>query len=119
MPGGGSSIYTEAGQYAASFGDMFDLLVLHPRQFHARLTWVELPNLRLLRAQEASSRIAYLRLPPELVFVTFPTQLSASLICGGVEKGVRDEMYRTSGRGVECDCGGAGVRRSANFRGPG
>ena len=65
--------------------DMLDLLVLRPRDFRARLTWVELSNLRLLRAREASARIAYLTLPPELVFITFLTKHGAPLISGGVD----------------------------------
>jgi AraC-like DNA-binding protein len=97
MPGGGSSIFTDPGGYEASLGGMLDLLVLRPRQFHARLTWVELPQLRLLRAQEAAARIAYLRLPPEQVFVTFPTQQDAFLICGGATLRFGDLMFHARG----------------------
>ena len=97
MPGGGSSIFTDPGGYEAGLGGMLDLLVLRPRQFHARLTWVELPHLRLLRAQEAAARIAYVRLPPEQVFVTFLTQPDASLVCGGETLRFGDLMFHARG----------------------
>ena len=65
MPGGGSSIFTDADGYQATLRDMLDLLALRPRDFRARLVWVDLPSLRLLRAQEDAPRIAYVTLPPE------------------------------------------------------
>jgi AraC-like DNA-binding protein len=83
MPGSGSSIFTDADGYQASLRDIFDLLVLHPREFHARLTWIELPSLNLLRAQESSPRLAYATLPADRVFVMFPLQACSSLICSG------------------------------------
>src|SRR5689334_11485901 len=81
----GSSIFTDADGYQASLQDMLDLLVICPRQFHARLTWVELPHVQLMRAEESSSRVAYLRLPPEQVFVFFATHRGAPLVHGGKE----------------------------------
>src|SRR6516164_5115643 len=81
----GSSIFTDADGYQASLRDMLDLLVLNPQSFHAHLTWVELPHVRLLRAQESSARVGYFRLPPGEVFVFFTTQQGASLVHGGLE----------------------------------
>src|SRR4051794_6808338 len=83
MPGSGSSIFTDADGYQASLRDIFDLLVLDPHEFHARLTWIELPSLNLLRAQESSPRLAYATLPADRVFVMFPLQADSSLICAG------------------------------------
>ena len=79
MPEGGSSIFTDADGYQAVIQDMLDLLVLQPRAFHARLTWVDLPNLQLLRAKEASARVGVLRLPADQVFVTFATEPDSTL----------------------------------------
>ena len=81
MPVSGSSVFTDADGYQASLVDMLDLLVLQPPDFRARLTWVELPVLHLLRAQESSSRIAYMTLRPERVFVIFPTRQELSVDC--------------------------------------
>jgi AraC-like DNA-binding protein len=61
------------------------------------LTWVELPSLHLLRAQEASARLAYLRLPPGKIFVTFLTQKGLPLICSGAELQFGDIMFHSRG----------------------
>jgi AraC-like DNA-binding protein len=81
----GSSIFTDADGYQASLRDVLDLLVLRPRNFHAHLTWVELPHVRLLRAQESSARVGYLRLPPGEVFVVFVTRRGMPLVHAGQE----------------------------------
>lgn len=87
MPVSGSCIFTDADGYQESLRETLDLLVLPAPEFHARLTWVELPQLRLLRAQEASERVACVSLPPDRLFVTFPTRRDSQLIHDGV--GVR------------------------------
>jgi AraC-like DNA-binding protein len=83
MPASGSSMFTDVEGYQANLRDMMDLLVPRPRLFHARLTWVELSHLGLLRAEETSPRVAYVALPAERVFVTFPTKRDSPLICDG------------------------------------
>jgi hypothetical protein len=70
----GSGVFTDTDGYQASLQDMLDLLTLRPREFGARLIWVDLPSLRLLRAQEDAPRVAYVTLPAEDVFVTFATR---------------------------------------------
>jgi len=97
MPASGSCIFTDADGYQASLQEMLDLLVMRPREFRARLTWVELPQLRLLRAQEASPRVAYVSLPPEPVYVIFPTQRGLPLICNGTELQFGDFMLHSRG----------------------
>jgi AraC-like DNA-binding protein len=83
MPAGGSSIFTDVDGYQANLRDIMDLLVPEPRLFHARLAWVELSHLGLLRAAETSPRVAYVTLPAELAFVTFSTNRESPLICDG------------------------------------
>jgi hypothetical protein len=85
MPAAGSSIFTDVDGYQANLPDMMDLLVPAPRLFHARLTWVQMSHLGLLRAEEESPRVAYVTLPAELVFLTFPTKRDSPLICDGAE----------------------------------
>jgi AraC-like DNA-binding protein len=97
MPASGSCIFIDADDYQASLQQALDLLVIPPRRFHACLTWVELPNLRLLRAQEASPRIAYVSLPPEPVFVTFATRRDSPLIYSGLELKFGDIMFHSRG----------------------
>ncbi|MFL5281377.1 MAG: helix-turn-helix domain-containing protein [Rhodopila sp.] len=97
MPASGSSAFTDADGYQANLRDMLDVLVLQPRAFHARVTWLELPLLNLLRIQETSQRIAYVRLPPELAFITFPIDGDAPLICNGIELHFGDIMFHSRG----------------------
>jgi AraC-like DNA-binding protein len=95
----GSSIFTDADGYQANLQDMLDLLVICPREFHARLTWVELPHVQLMRAEESSARIAYLRLPPEKVFVFFATHQGPPLVHGGNELQFGELVWHQDGRG--------------------
>ena len=97
MPEGGSSIFTDADGYQAVIQDILDLVVLQPRAFHARLTWVDLPNLQLLRAKEASSRVGFMRLPPGRVFVTFAAEPDSALLYGDVVLAFGDLMLHSRG----------------------
>ena len=97
MPGSGSSVFTDADGYQASLQDMLDLLALRPRDFRARLTWVDLRSFYLLRAQEDAPRVAYVTLPPEQVFVTFPTRRDATLITSGTELRFGDVVFHSLG----------------------
>ncbi len=58
---------------------------------------MELPNLHLLRAQEASARVACVRLPPQQVFVTFLTQRGPPLIYSGIELKYGDVIMHSRG----------------------
>jgi AraC-like DNA-binding protein len=97
MPGGGSSIFTDADGYQASFQGMLDLVTLRPREFRARLIWVDLPSLRLLRAQEDVPRVAYVTLPAGDVFVTFATRPDLPLLVDGSELKFGDVMLHSRG----------------------
>jgi AraC-like DNA-binding protein len=97
MPASGTGIFTDCGEYQASLDNMLDLLVMQPREFRARLTRVQLPTLRLFCAHEASPRVAYVSLPPERVFVTFPTRRGPPLFCDGVEMRFGDIMFHSRG----------------------
>ncbi len=85
MPASGSSIFTDAEGYQSSLLDLFDLVVPEPRAFHARLTWLNLPSLLMLRAQERAARVAVVRPPADQVLVVFPTRLDSLLVIDGVE----------------------------------
>jgi AraC-like DNA-binding protein len=97
MPAIGSSIFTDADGYQANIGDLLDLLVFRPRGFHARLTWLDLPSLHLLRAQESSARVAFAKLPPEMVFVTFATAQDSQLIYRGAKLAFGDIIFHSQG----------------------
>ena len=97
MPASGSSIFSDADSYEASLRDILDLLIMRPFEFPARLTWIELPVLRLLRAREVFPRVAYVRLPPEQVFVTFPTHKNSLLISDEIELKYGDMVLHSPG----------------------
>ncbi len=82
MPNG-SSMFADADGYAAAMQDLLELLVLRPLDFRARVNWIEFSKLYLLRTHETSARVAFLSLPSDRVFVTFPTQRGSVLLAGG------------------------------------
>lgn len=116
MPASGSSIFSDADGYERTLRETFDLLVLHPPEFRARLTWVELPSLRLLRAQEASARIACVTLPSDQVFVTFPTRSGTSLISAGVDLQFGDLMLHPCGERLHQRTTGASAWGSISLK---
>jgi len=97
MPTSGSSIFTDPEDYQASLHQTLDLLAVPPGGFNARLTQVELPNLRLFRARESVPRVACVSLPPEFIFVTFLTQRDPPVICDGADLEFGDILFHSSG----------------------
>jgi AraC-like DNA-binding protein len=62
--------------YQASFrGVKINLFFTHPGQFKARLSWVQLPHLVLVRANESRPRLAHVSLSPARTAIVFPTRL--------------------------------------------
>jgi hypothetical protein len=119
MPEGGSSIFTDADGYQAVMQDILDLLVLQPRDFHARLTWADLPNLQLLRAKEGSARVGFMRLPANQVFATFPTRPDSVLLYGDAVLEFGDLMLHSRGEHLHqrttsrCSWGSIGITPAA------
>ena len=66
-------------------GASIDVVITGPGDFRARLTWVELRRLRLLRSRENVSRVAFVSLAAGRVFVAFPTLLDPAPVWGGVK----------------------------------
>src|SRR5208282_34314 len=85
------------GDYLAQLPGTRGLLTTQPVPFQARLTWVELPRLHLLRAQEKVPRVRYVTLPPGRAFVAFPLHRDTVLICGGIEVRPGDLMLYAVG----------------------
>ncbi|HSU04480.1 MAG TPA: hypothetical protein VLI93_02820 [Acetobacteraceae bacterium] len=97
MPASGYSIFTDVTSYQAKLRHMLDVLVLRSGGFHARLNWVELPSLRLLRAEEQQPRLAYVSLPRRGIFITFPTTRDSLLIYNGTEVRFGDIVLHSRG----------------------
>jgi AraC-like DNA-binding protein len=97
MEGSGSALFTDANACQANMPAATRLLVTRAGKFSARLTWVELTELRLMHARETLPRITYGALPPEWVFIGFPTHRTSSLICGGAQLQMGDIIFQGVG----------------------
>ena len=96
MAGSGSGIFSEPAEYCAQLPGTREFLLVSPAAFQARLAWLSLGRVQLLRAQEAAARVRYVALPPDRAFVTFPIHRDTTLICGGTEVGFGDIIFHAS-----------------------
>jgi hypothetical protein len=86
MPGSGTRTFVEPDQYEARLRPaQVELVVTSTGEFKARLTWVELRHLQLFRGEGNLPRIAFVSLPPRLVFVGFPADSSPAAVWRGTE----------------------------------
>jgi len=73
MPGSGIRTFLDPDLYETSLRRaQIDVIVVPRDGFKARLTWVEMHHLQLLRCEEDFPRIGYVSYPPWLVFIGFP-----------------------------------------------
>ena len=98
MLGGRVSSFADHHDYAARIGGAgMSLVLTGGAKFNARLTEVELPNIRLLRGNETLPRIAYRALAADTTLVDFPLHSTSDLIWGGVRLRPDDIVFH--GRG--------------------
>ncbi|MBV9250730.1 MAG: hypothetical protein JO227_15960 [Acetobacteraceae bacterium] len=97
MPGSGTSLFSDPGAYQASLPKVTKLYPTELGGFSARVTWVELRHLHLLHAREQVPRVAYMSLPPEWVFVMFPTRRTSSLLCDGALARLGNLVFHSPG----------------------
>jgi AraC-like DNA-binding protein len=97
LRGSGSSFVTEIGDYAAILPASVTLLPIAREPFRARLTWVALPRVKLLRARETSSRVAFMNLPLHGVTISFLLDAPSTLIYGGRQIGWGDISFHAPG----------------------
>jgi AraC-like DNA-binding protein len=101
MPGCGTRTFVDPDDYAAHLRRaQIELTIVSRGEFKARLTWAELHHLRLLRSEEDLPRIAFLSLPPRLVFVAFPSGSRPPQLWGGAELHAGDVMLHRLGQGL-------------------
>ena len=85
MPGSSTDRFTDADDYQASLAAIFaGFIVTRPGIFSARTARATLRHMRLLRAEEALARVAYVSLPPEMVVVSFSANPAMPLIWRGI-----------------------------------
>jgi AraC-like DNA-binding protein len=97
MPDNGTSTFNNPVDYQARIADaQVNLVVTGGGDFKARLTWLKLRHLRVLRGCENLPRVAYISLSPDRVFVSFAASGSPS-IWAGLELRIGDIVFH--GRG--------------------
>jgi AraC-like DNA-binding protein len=94
----GTSSFADPDDYEAGLGEArVNLIVTGSGDFNARLTWLHLRRLHVLRARENLSRIAFLSLSPSRVLVSFPTSEGAPLTYCGLGLRFGDLVFHSCG----------------------
>jgi hypothetical protein len=97
MAENGTLTFSDPDGYAAGFGDArIRLTITGAGDFKARLTRLKLKDLKIYRCCESLPRIAYISLPPEQMFLSFPLG-AVSLISDGFA--LRNDDIVLHGRG--------------------
>jgi AraC-like DNA-binding protein len=98
MTASGTATFTNPDDYRAGIGGASVRLVLTRRgDFKARLTWLKLRHLQVLRGRENLPRITYVTLPPGRAFVWFPVGPDARPIWNGMELKCGDILFHSRG----------------------
>jgi AraC-like DNA-binding protein len=98
MAQNGTATFADPDDYQAGIdGASVNLIVTGSGDFNARLTWLNLRRLRVLRASENLPRIAFISLSPAQVFVSFPTSAGPRLTYGGLGLQFGDVVFHSRG----------------------
>jgi AraC-like DNA-binding protein len=98
MAQNGTATFANPDDYQAGMGDaIINLIVTGGGDFNARLTWLNLRRLYVLRACENLPRIAFFSLSPAQVFVSFPASACSSLTYGGFGLQFGDVVFHSRG----------------------
>jgi AraC-like DNA-binding protein len=99
MIGCGTTTSTDPDNYRLHVpGASLNLVLTGRGGFMARLTWLELRRLRVVRFDENISRIAFVTLAPRRVFITFPTRHEE--IWNGVKLRLGDIVFHRLGERI-------------------
>ena len=94
----GTATFANRDDYQAEIGDAsVNLIVTGAGDFKARLTWLNLRRLHVLRACENLPRIAFISVSPAQVFVSFPASAGPPLTYSGLGLQFGDVVFH--GRG--------------------
>jgi len=98
MTESGTATFTNPADYQTGIGDANVSLVLTARgNFKARLTWLKLRHLHVLRGHENVARIAYVSLLPGRAFASLPMRSDAPPIWSGMELKPGDVIFHSIG----------------------
>jgi AraC-like DNA-binding protein len=94
----GAATFTSPDDYRAAIGPAsVNLIVTKGGDFSARLTWLNLSDLQVLRGYENRPRIAFIALSAAQAFVSFPTRQSSALTYGGTSLKLGDFVFHSCG----------------------
>jgi len=83
MAEGGTVTFSDANGYASAFRDAhIDFTITAAGDFKGQLTWLKLKHLEVYRSWERLPRIAYISLPAERIFLSFPVGAAAPTFDG-------------------------------------
>jgi AraC-like DNA-binding protein len=98
MAENGTATFANPDDYQAGFGAAnVNLIVSGGGDFNARLTWLHLRRLHMLRGCENLPRIAFISLSPAQVFVSFPTSEGRPLTYSGLGLQFGDVVFHSRG----------------------
>src|SRR5712692_2371085 len=94
----GTPTFANPDDYQAGIGDAsVNLIVTGGGDFKARLTWLNLRRLRMLRGCENLPRIGFFSLSPARVFVSFPASAGPPFTYGGLGLQCGDVVFHSRG----------------------
>jgi AraC-like DNA-binding protein len=98
MAENGTATFANPDDYQAGIGGAsVNLIVTGSGDFKARLTWLNLRRLHVLRASESLPRIGFISLSPAQAFVSFPTCAGPPLTYGGLGLQFGDVVFHSRG----------------------
>jgi AraC-like DNA-binding protein len=98
MVASGTATFDNPADYQAAFdGASLKLTLTGGGNFKARLTWLNLRYLRVVRGRENVPRIAYISLPPERAVFSFPTG-TAPAVWSGLKLRFGNILFRSRGQ---------------------
>src|ERR1700686_5862493 len=98
MAHSGTATFANPHDYGAAVrAASLNLIVTGGGDFNARLTWLNLDPLFLLRGRENLPRIGFFSLSPKRAVISFPTSTGSPLIYGGVGLQFGDVVFHSRG----------------------
>jgi AraC-like DNA-binding protein len=98
MAQNGTATFANPDDYGAAIRSAtVKVIVTAGGNFNARLTWLDLGNLHVLRGHENLPRIGFFSLSAAQTFVSFPTNTGAPLTYGGIGLQFGDVVFHSRG----------------------
>jgi AraC-like DNA-binding protein len=108
MAENGTATFANPDDYSAAVGSVtVNIIITRGGDFNARLTWLNLGDLHVLRGHENLPRIGFFSLSPAQTFVSFPTNTGAPLTYGGIGLEFGDVVFHGRGERIHQRTNGA------------